>query len=134
MTMEQVGYVVASQNGQVKVRVMRESACGGNCVSCKGCPSDSVFISCMDDKDSPYQIGEEVLITMPAKHFLNGTFGSYGLMTACTLAGGILGYILSKIEPISVLGAVVGLILGASLMRLLFRNYTSGIQIARRKE
>ena len=44
--MEQTGYVTKVSDGRIKVRVIRESSCGGNCVSCKGCPSGIQLIEC----------------------------------------------------------------------------------------
>ena len=44
--MEQTGYVTKVSDDRIKVRVIRESSCGGNCVSCKGCPSGIQLIEC----------------------------------------------------------------------------------------
>lgn len=133
MAMEQIGYVVDKNAEIITVRVMRESACGGNCVSCKGCPSDAVLVTCADDSQNPYAIGEEVLVLMETSRFVLGTFGSFGLLTAWILAGGIVGYYFIQTEVSSVIGAVAGLFLGTCFMKILFKKHTTNLKIKRRK-
>ena len=47
--MEQTGYVVEIKNGVAKIRIDRESACGGKCVSCKGCPSNAIIVEAKNE-------------------------------------------------------------------------------------
>ena len=131
--MKQVGYVVQVDE-EVKIRVARESACGGNCGACHGCPSGAVFITCLNNKEHPFEIGEQVVIEMSSANFLKGTFGSYGVMTICMLLGAILGYAVTKNEITSVLGGVLGLILGAVWMRLMFGKHSQNLTIQRQNE
>lgn len=131
--MEQIGYVVETGD-TIKVRVMRESACGGNCGACHGCPSEAVLITYPNEKDNPFEIGEQVVIEMSATHFLRGTFGSYGVMTVCMLTGAILGYVFSKQEIVSIAGGFAGLMIGAVFMRLLFGRHTQTLKIKRQNE
>lgn len=134
MAMEQTGYVVEVLGTDVKVRVMRESACGGNCGACHGCPSGAVFVTCANDADAPFMVGEEVVIEMPTKQFLGGTLGSYGIMTFCMLLGAILGYLLTKHEAVSVLGGFWGLTAGILLMRVCFQGHQAAIKVKRQNE
>ncbi|MBQ2614159.1 MAG: SoxR reducing system RseC family protein [Clostridia bacterium] len=134
MAMMQTGYVAKIESGTVKIRVMRESACGGNCASCHGCPSGTVFVTGNDNPADPFVIGEEVLIEMPSKKFFSGMFGSYGVMALGMLLGASAGYGLTDTEGFSVLGAFLGLAVGAVLMRLLSKKREDGIRIIRQKE
>ncbi len=131
--MKQIGYVVQVEE-DVKIRVARESACGGNCGACHGCPSGAVFITYPNDKSNPFEIGEQVVIEMSSSNFLKGTFGSYGIMTICMLLGAILGYVVTKQEIISVLGGFLGLIFGAVFMRLMFGRHSQNLTIKRQNE
>lgn len=130
MSMEQIGYVVEIKE-EVKIRVMRESACGGNCASCHGCPSGVVFVRCPNDPSNPYFVGEQVVIQMPTAEFLGGTFGSYGTMSISMLMGAILGYAIFKQELISVFGGFLGLILGVFLVRIFFLKRRQNLIIKR---
>ena len=134
MAMEQTGYVVEVLGADVKVRVMRESACGGNCGACHGCPSGAVFITCANDAGTPFKVGEEVIVEMPTKQFFGGTLGSYGIMTLSMLFGAILGYLLTKHEAVSVLGGFLGLTAGILLMRVCFQGHQTGIKVKRKNE
>lgn len=134
MAMTQTGYVAKIESGTVMIRAMRESACGGNCASCHGCPSGTAFVTCKDDLASPFVVGEEVLIAMPSKKFFSGMFGSYGVMALGMLLGASIGYGLTHTEGFSVLGAFLGLAVGAALMRLLSKKRENDIQIIRQKE
>ncbi len=134
MAMMQTGYVAKIESGTVKIRVMRESACGGNCASCHGCPSGTVFVTCKDEPQNPFVVGEEVLIEMPSKKFFSGMFGSYGIMALGMLLGASVGYGMTVTEGFSVLGAFLGLAVGAGLMRLLSKKRENDIQIIRQKE
>ncbi|MEE1013759.1 MAG: SoxR reducing system RseC family protein [Clostridia bacterium] len=134
MAMEQIGYVVEVLGTDVKVRVVRESACGGNCGACHGCPSGAVFVTCANDIDVPFMVGEEVVVEMPAKQFFGGTLGSYGIMTLCMLLGAILGYLLTKYEAVSVLGGFLGLVVGILLMRVFFQGRQAAIKVKRQNE
>ncbi len=133
MAMEQIGYVTAAEQDLIRVRVARESACGGHCASCKGCPSDAVVITGKNDAQNPYTVGEQVLVVMPTKHFLKGTAGSYGTLTVLMLLGGILGYKLGNTELFSVLGAGIGLAVGTWLIKRMFANSQTEIRIERQR-
>ena len=40
------GFVVEVGEKLVKVRIERQSACGGNCAGCLGCPANAKIIEC----------------------------------------------------------------------------------------
>lgn len=118
--MKQYGYITEVLNDTIKVRVIRESSCGGNCVSCKGCPTDAVIIEC--DKNDDYCVGEKVGLIMNDKTYYKGLFWGYGLLILLTVILSVLGYYLFKTELASVLGGGIGLILGLLLSKLIFKN------------
>ena len=134
MAMEQVGYVARIDETEIIIRVARESACGGNCGACHGCPSDAILVACPNDDKQPYFIGEEVRLRMPSETFLSGTLLSYGLMTVAMLLGAILGYVVTNAEFGSVLGTFAGFAVGVLGMRWASRWHRDTIQVIRQNE
>ncbi len=136
MAMEQIGYVSAIENGIAKIRVERESACGGNCGACHGCPSTAVFVTYPDDKDRPFRVGETVKVLMPTGKFFGGMMKSYGILIITVIVGAILGYCVNFTEGFSVLGAFLGLLVGGVVVHILSKKSHSGIVVKRidRKE
>lgn len=128
--MEQTGYVTEINGDRVKVRVDRESACGGNCVSCKGCPSSAVIVECRTDMD--LAVGETVNLIMPNGVFYKNAFFGYGIMTILTVLGAFAGFALFKSEGASVLGALIGIIAGLLLTKLVSAKNSPEIIIKRK--
>ena len=129
MAMEQFGYVMDITDTEVKIRVMRESACGGNCTGCHGCPSGVVEITCPIDPEHLVKIGDKVTLEMPAVFFFKNAFWSYGIMTIFFLCGAILGYFISRKESGSIIGAFVGLVVAVLIMRKINSLNNSKIKI-----
>ncbi len=129
MAMEQTGFVAEINNGIAKVRVDRESACGGNCAGCHGCPQTALVVSCLIDPENPVQRGEKVKVVMPTGRFFSGIFKSYGVLIFMVLLGAVLGFYLTGVEGFSVLGAVLGLLLGGSWVHLLSKRSKQDIKI-----
>lgn len=125
--MRQEGYVAAVSGDTVKIRVDRESACGGNCVSCKGCPAEAVMIECKTAEK--LEVGDRVELTMSTGRFLGNAALGYGVLTALAISGAILGYTFRESEGASVLGALVGIILGIAIFRIAFAQDRNEIRI-----
>ncbi len=125
--MRQEGYVVAASGDMVKIRVDRESACGGNCVSCKGCPAEAVIIECKTEEK--LAVGDRVEMTMPTGRFLGNAALGYGFLTVLAICGAVLGYTFWKSEGASVLGALVGIILGIAIFKIVFAEDRNEIRI-----
>ncbi len=102
--MEKNGYIVSADGDTVKIRIDRDSACGGNCAHCHGCSSEMIieYKNCCDFKE-----GEIVKVTMDTKRFFKKAFLGYGLLVIAMIFGGILGYSLFKSEAISAIFALV---------------------------
>ncbi len=118
--MVQTGYVVELTDCGAKVRVDRESACGGNCVSCKGCPASAVIVECtVSEKLS---IGDEVRLVMDNGSFFKNAALGYGLPIVLMIVGAVVGYFALKSEGASVLGAITGVVLGMMALKIGFKN------------
>lgn len=122
MAMEQIGFVAEVGKDEVKIRVERQSACGGNCAGCHGCPSNAVLISYPNDPQNPFSLGERVTVVMSTKNFFGGIMQSYGILILFMLAGAIGGYVWSEREGIAVLGGFLGLGIGGILVSFLGRR------------
>ena len=118
--MEQIGYVTEVLGDTVNVRVDRESSCGGNCVSCKGCPASAVIVECKTGGD--IEKGDRVKIVMPNRKFFKNVFLGYGLSIILMVAGAVLGYVMFHSEGASVLGTVLGLAIGLIIQRFIFKG------------
>lgn len=80
MAMIQTGVVTETSAEAAKVRVDRESACGGNCAGCHGCPAGAVFVTCPNTPEDPLRPGDMVQIEMPARAFFKMPFGAMALL------------------------------------------------------
>lgn len=127
MAMEQVGYVAELCGDFVKVRVDRESACGGNCAGCHGCPQNAVLISCNNDLKNPFELGEKVRIVMPTGTFFSGMLKSYGVLVLAVLLGAVLGFSCTHLEGVSVLGAFLGLLIGGGWTTFYSRRFRANM-------
>lgn len=114
--MKQYGYVTDIQQNRAKVRVVRESSCGGNCVSCKGCPTEAVFVECL--ADDSLRKGDKVVLTMPTKTFFKGMLLGYGQTVVLMIIGAILGYKFLGNEISSIIGMFGGLGLGLVISKV----------------
>lgn len=127
MAMEQTGFVAERCGDRVKIRVDRESACGGNCAGCHGCPQNAILITCADDIDHPFALGEKVQVVMSTGTFFSGMFLSYGVLIVTVLLGAVLGFYLTRSEGFSVLGAFLGLLLGGGWVSLCSRKFRANM-------
>lgn len=114
--MENTGYVTERDGEFIKVRVDRESSCGGNCKSCNGCPTGAIVIKCRTADD--VNIGDEVRLVMPTRSFFKDLFFGYGQIVIWMVLGAVLGFALFKTETASVIGTVVGIVLGLVVARV----------------
>ena len=96
--MENSGVVTEVSDGKVKIRIERESACGGNCKQCAGC--DRLVMIEAEDVDN-FCVGDAVNIKMDNRMFLRDAFVGYGVPSIFFVAGAAAGYGLSGSELIS---------------------------------
>ena len=102
--MEKNGYIVSANEKRVKIRIDRESACGGNCAHCKGCSAEMIFEY---ENYCDFKQGETVRVLMDDKKFLKKSFLGYGLLAISLILGGILGYLIFKSEIASALSSLL---------------------------
>lgn len=131
MAMENKGFVTEVSGDVVKVRVVRESACGGNCAGCHGCPVDAVIVECRTNKDTLFNVGEEVRVEMSRKSFFQGVLISYGLMTVLMISGAVTGYNIWESEIASVIGGFLGLVVGGILMKIISDRKEMDVKISK---
>lgn len=131
MALRQYGYVTAVVGDTVKIRVDRQSACGGNCGACHGCPSDAVLIEQKNDPDRPFSVGERVILVMPSRSFFSGLLQSYGALAVSLFGGAILGYLIGRTEGGCVLGGFLGLLIGGAVMTLLQKKKVLPVRVLR---
>ena len=118
--MENIGIVTQVTGKIAKVRVDRESACGGNCVSCKGCPGSAVIIE--TENTNNFYVGEKVRLTIDNKEFLKSAIIGYGIMAILMVAFAIGGYMLLHNESMSIVSAFVGLVIGFFILKIMYRG------------
>ena len=121
--MEQTGYVIESKNGIAKIRVDRESACGGNCVSCKGCPSSAVIVEAKDTIG--LSKGDVITLFEDSRKVIKYAIIGYGLMALLLVAGAVIGYMITKRDIIALISAAVFLLVGFLIIKLIFKNIDS---------
>lgn len=127
--MEKNGYVVTANEKTAKIRVSRESACGGNCSHCKGCGTDAIIFEIENSMD--FKEGEIVKVTMDDSKFLKKSFLGYGLLVVLIIAGGILGYTIFKNEFASFVFILAFLFIGLFVLRKNFKERFSDIKVER---
>ncbi len=128
--MEQTGYVIESKSGIAKIRVDRESSCGGNCVSCKGCPTSAVIVEAEDKLGLTK--GDVVTLYEDTKKIIGYAIIGYGLMAVLLIIGAVIGFIVSKNDIISLLSAAACLLIGFLIVKFAFRNTKSEFTVKNR--
>lgn len=66
--MKQTGIVESVIGGDAKVRIRRESSCGGNCASCAGCGMNTVVVTAQNKAGA--KAGDTVELEMPSRNVL----------------------------------------------------------------
>ncbi len=127
--MIKVGVVIDANEDIVKVRVPRESACGGNCAHCNGCQGDETVVEAKNDLNLCE--GDKVQVIMDDKKFLKSVVLGYGALVFAMVLGGVFGYVFFKDETTSVFGVVLCMGIMLVVLRCLFKNKAPDIKIER---
>jgi len=127
--MEKNGYVIFSDDKIARIRIKRDSSCGGNCSHCKGCGTDEVLIE-IDNKHG-LKSGENVKITMEDSSFVKNSFIGYGVLVILVLFGAIFGYVIFDNEFVSLLFLIGFMFIGFGLLRLIFKKKEPDIKVKR---
>lgn len=120
--MDQVGYILGTENGKARVEVKRLSGCSGTCKSCSGCDTPSVVVDL--DNSIGAKIGDRVEIKGKGNTILKYTFLIYMIpfaMLVIGLVAGItrfksLGY--ANYELYGFLVGIIFLILSFGILKL----------------
>lgn len=115
--MEQTGYVTEVSDGRIKVRVIRQSACGGNCASCSGCPSEVQLIECAAYDGAA--VGDRVTLYARSRCVIGGAAVGYAMPAMLAVCGAVLGFAVRSTDAASAIGAAVGIALGLVLARII---------------
>lgn len=99
--MKKQGIIVKIENNVAEIRVDRASSCGGNCVSCKGCPSAAVCIR--QTVHGSFAVGDRVLLEKRAGRVLFEAICGYGIPSLFFILGAVFGYQIWETEQGSVL-------------------------------
>lgn len=87
--MNKTATVLSCENGQATVVIVRDSACGGNCASCKLCPAQNMQLTIPTTlKLKP---GEKVQLESRTSFVLFAAFLTYIFPLLLLLAGCVLG-------------------------------------------
>ena len=121
--MEQTGYVIESKNGIAKIRVNRESACGGNCVSCSGCPANAVIVEAEDNIG--LRKGDMITLYEDSRKVIKYAIIGYGFMALLLVIGAYIGYMITKRDIMALISAAVFLLVGFLIVKLIFKNVDS---------
>ncbi len=114
--MEKCGVVVETDEKYAKVRVERESACGGNCASCGLCNARGTYVRIRNTEG--FCKGDAVRLTADDTAFLKRCALGYLCLTLCMLTGGALGAKGGNLT--SFIGAAAALCAGILLLRRFF--------------
>ena len=125
--MEQTGYVVEIKNGVAKIRIDRESACGGKCVSCKGCHSNSIIVEAKNELN--LNKGDIVTLYEDTRKVMKYAFIGYGLLAILLVVGAIVGYVLTKRDIMALVSAALFVAVGFLIIKFSFRNIDSEFTI-----
>ncbi len=127
--MIKTGYVTRSSDKEVEIRIHKESSCGGNCASCRGCGGDEILITAENTINA--KNGETVRVVMDNKSFFKSAVLGYIVLVFALIFGGILGYAAFKSDIISALFALFAAAITLMIYKVKFRNKKADIKIER---
>lgn len=114
--MEKYGIVIETDEKYARVKVERESACGGNCASCGMCGSTGAYIKVRNTEK--LEKGDKVRVVCDDTRFLKRCAVGYLSLTALMILGGALGA--RGGEVASFFGAAAALLCGILILRRTF--------------
>ena len=125
--MEQIRFVTEAAGGFAKVRVDRESSCGGNCVSCKGCPSEAIVVSVKNELG--LRKGDTVVLYEDTRKVIKYALIGYGLLALLMVVGAVVGYVLTHRDFVALLSAAAAVAIGFLCIKLAFKNVDSDFKV-----
>ena len=112
--MEQKGKIVSKEGTNLKVEIIRNSACAGDCDSCKGCSHEkrNVYVDIKDDRN--YKEGEIVNLEAKSKWVLVLSAITYIVPVLFMILGYAIGGV--KGEDLGILSAFIGLFMSVPVL------------------
>ncbi|MDY3030723.1 MAG: SoxR reducing system RseC family protein [Clostridia bacterium] len=101
--MKQTGTVVSVNGTEAKIRIHRESACGGNCASCGGCKSETVVTA---ENKAGAAAGDRVELEMPSSRVLGAAVWVYIIPIIFFVIGDIIFNRIFHSEGMAALGGL----------------------------
>lgn len=120
--MREAGVVISCDGTRAEVTVLRHSACGENCASCKGgcAPTKTVITA---ENTAGAKPGDKVLMEMSDKKALGAAAIVYILPLVLMLAAAVIVYASGGGEELTALCSVCALGMGFLLAHLISRIY-----------
>ncbi len=116
--MRNIGIVTAQNDDMATVKVMRTSACGENCASCKGgCSSSGAYIEAINTVGA--EVGDKVVASIPDNVALIAAFVAYFIPLATAIVSAVIFYINGFGEAVLFFAAILGLLAGAVVSRVI---------------
>ncbi len=133
--MKQQGRVVAVEQHKIWVDVSRQSACG-SCAAKSGCGTSLIetalpsrhSIVVIKQTDHTFIIGDSVDVSMPNDKIFTASAMIYGLPLLLLLLGAAIGHNIYVTELASIVGAIVGLFIGAGFVYYIDQLLGQGLQ------
>ncbi len=129
--------IISEINGEkAKIKVLRESACGGNCASCSGCELKNHYVEADIKKEFDFspKVGDEVQITMDDKLFYTYAIAGYGIFVLFLIVGAVLGWYLLRNENSAIIGGALGIAVAFFAVKLIFKNKKTGLKVSKIEE
>lgn len=129
--MRQRGIVIRKEDREVAVKIQDPSEVCGSCGGCVSLSSprsakDHV-VKILDQKDE-YAVGDEVIVEAEFKPLIKAVAVLYSVPFVFLFLGYALTNRVLKSDPLAGLGAVVGLLIGGLLARIVARRFAAGAQ------
>lgn len=110
--MRNIGIVTELKNDIATIKVMRSSACGENCASCKGgCSSSGTYIEAVNSIGA--EVGDRVVASVSDSTALVAAFVAYIIPLCAAMVAAVVFYLIGYGEAAVFLSAIFGLLAGS---------------------
>ncbi len=103
------------------------------CGNCKGCmrllprqSSEEYYVVRTKDPGDKYQVGDEVILDSEMRPYVRALGVLYALPFGALFAGYGVGRLLSGSDTVGGVGAIIGLLVGATIARFITRRMLKG--------
>lgn len=119
--MKQIGIVEKIEDGMLRVRIKRATACGENCASCSGnCKATDQVVTAVNKAGA--KVGDNVLLEMNSKNVLLAAFLVYILPLLVLFCVYAVVYAMTKSEGMSTLAGIFAMLFIFFFVRILDRR------------